>query len=158
MPYKNKQLTVLLDEDCELFTTYKYKWRIKASGDKLYLTAAKYDGKIDGKYKYSKIYFHRLLMNALPGQYVDHINGNTLDNRKANLRICTNQENCCNQKLRSNNKSGIKGVRKVKNSWIAQINIAKKSTYLGSFKTAEEAQQVYIAKAKEIHKEFRRIL
>lgn len=58
-----------------------------------------------------KLWMHRMIVGAVKGQYVDHINGNTLDNRRCNLRICSQGENMRNRKARnSNNRSGALGV------------------------------------------------
>ena len=67
--------------------------------------------------KISIIPMHRQIMNLTFGdkQYVDHINGNRLDNRKSNLRFCTRTENNHNMKLSYRNKSGAKGIYKDKN-------------------------------------------
>lgn len=142
------------EEDHKLIASHT--WRLKKSGDKLYVSTPIYLGKIDGKFKWKHVYLHRLIMSAGKGQYVDHKNGDTLDNRKENLRICTNQQNCFNQKIRKNNKTGVKGVRLVKGKYIAQININKKSTYLGQFDSIDEAAECYKAKAKQLHQEFYR--
>lgn len=154
--HKGKEFEVLFDEeDLELLT--KHTWRLKLSGTALYVSTPIYLGKINDKWKWKHVYLHRILLNAKKGQYVDHINGNPLDNRRSNLRICTNQQNTSNSKIRSNNKTGVKGVRYCKGKYIAQINIGGKSKYLGTFKTLEEGKLCYDNKAKEIHKEFRRI-
>lgn len=72
---------------------------------------------------------------------VDHINGNTFDNRKVNLRICTQEENCCNKKLASNNTSGFGGIsyRKDKNRFDPEIRLQYQRCHLGYCKTLEEA-------------------
>lgn len=91
---------------------------------------------INNKY----IFMHRFLMN--PNQkFVDHINRNTTDNRKSNLRLVTNQENKMNHNLSSNNSSGISGVAWIKNQnkWRAYIKYKGKSYYLGQFINKEEA-------------------
>lgn len=56
------------------------------------------------------IYLHRFILNAKPGQQIDHKNGDTLDNRRSNLRFCTSSQNCQNRRARSDNASGFKGV------------------------------------------------
>ena len=58
---------------------------------------------------------HRVVMQASAGMHVDHINGDRLDNRKQNLRICTRSENSRNKKLRCDSQSGFKGVYYAKN-------------------------------------------
>lgn len=72
---------------------------------------------------------------------VDHVNGNPLDNRKQNLRICTQGQNCCNKSFTSNNTSGFIGVsyRKEKNRYDPEIRIQGKRCHLGYCKTLEEA-------------------
>lgn len=99
---------------------------------------------------------HRYLLNAKKGQYVDHINHDTLDNRKSNLRICTNQENAFNTKLYNTNKSGCKGVyyHKTNKNWYTQIRHNGKTQNIGSFKTKKEAIIARIKKEKELFGDF----
>lgn len=99
----------------------------------------------DGRYVRSQHFFlHRFIMCPSDDLVVDHINHNPLDNRKCNLRICTQQENSFNKKKMSNNTSGVIGVlwRKDINKWIAQIRINGKYIYLGCFDTLEQAIEV----------------
>jgi hypothetical protein len=109
----------------------------------------------NNKGKWKKI--HRLvalnfLKNPQNKPHVDHINGNTGDNRLENLRFATKIENLQNRKIGSNNTSGVKGVYydKKRNTWKAQINIDGIRVYLGRFNTIEEAKQVRVKKANEV--------
>jgi len=101
---------------------------------------------------------HRIIMNAPKGVIIDHINGNTLDNRKCNLRICTHSQNSCNSKRRVDNTSGYKGVTFRKgsktNKWAAHIGINGVNKALGCYPTPEEAYAAYCKAAKELHGEF----
>lgn len=86
-------------------------------------------------------YLHRIVMNE-SNQYVDHINGNTLDNRKSNLRICSNSDNLKNRvKLPKNNTSGILGVRfrPDRNKWYSEIHCNNQKINLGSYTNKEDA-------------------
>lgn len=87
------------------------------------------------------ITLHRFIMNAPKGIYIDHIDHNTLNNQKSNLRICSNADNIRNGKLRVNNKSGYTGVRyrKDRKKWYAYIKVNYKNITLGTYKTKEEA-------------------
>lgn len=88
------------------------------------------------------IRLHRLILGIDDENiFVDHINGNPLDNRKTNLRTATIQQNSYNHKVRSNNTSGATGVKLIKknNTWNARIVINKKEISLGCYKTFEEA-------------------
>lgn len=89
---------------------------------------------------------HRFLMNAPEGMVVDHINRNPLDNRKCNLRICTNTQNMQNCDMRKNNTSGCKGVywAKDKNKWTVQIGLNGKTKYIGRFENYEDAVKARI--------------
>ena len=86
---------------------------------------------------------HRFIMNCTDDDnvVVDHINGNPLDNRKSNLRICNVSQNAMNQKTSTRNKSGHKGIfwDKSRNKWRATISINKKPVMVGRFDTLEEA-------------------
>jgi hypothetical protein len=99
---------------------------------------------------------HRLVMGAKNGQNVDHIHHDTLDNRKSELRICTQSQNLMNKGKSRNNTSGFKGVswRKDCKKWIALIRKENKTYNLGYFSTKEEAAIAYDQKAKELHGEF----
>ena len=79
--------------------------------------------------------FHRYLTDCPKGMVVDHINHNTLDNRRSNLRICTNKENVRNNQLRALNTSGHKGVtwNKRENKWQVYIRVNYKFHTLGYF-------------------------
>jgi hypothetical protein len=104
-------------------------------------------------------YVHRLIFlfhhGYLP-KYVDHINGNKIDNRIENLRDVTHCQNMMNIKKYSLNTSGYKGVSFHKRSqkWVAQIKFNKKHLYLGLFDQPEKAYEAYCYKAKELHGEY----
>ena len=89
--------------------------------------------------KQGLIEMHRFIMNFPKGKYVDHINHNTLDNRKCNLRICNNADNIRNGKPRVNNTTGYNGVYFDKNRYVARIKVNYKNIYLGSFIKLEDA-------------------
>lgn len=100
-----------------------------------------------------KLYMHRLLMDA-KSKHIDHINGNKLDNRKENLRLCTNAQNRINVNKYKNNKSGYKGVSFHSNLWRATIVRNGKQYSLGYHKSKEEAALAYNIKAKQLFGEF----
>lgn len=100
---------------------------------------------------------HRLVMDAKKGEYVDHINGDTLDNRKSNLRIVTKQQNGFNSKIRKNNTSGFVGVHfdNASNNWVATIKYSDKKTHLKKTKDKNEAIRLRLeAELKYFGKEF----
>lgn len=102
---------------------------------------------------------HRLVMGEPKGMAVDHIDGNILDNRKNNLRICTLAENSRNFKLSKANKSGYRGVswRKTHNAWSVAIRFDGKVYWLGLFKDKINAAKAYNKAAKEKFGEFARL-
>lgn len=81
------------------------------------------------------VYMHRELVKLKKGYLVDHINHNTLDNRKCNLRSATHSQNQMNSKIRITNTSGFTGVSWIssRNKWSAMIMINKKAINLGRF-------------------------
>jgi len=90
------------------------------------------------------LYLHHLILPHISGKVVDHINGNTLDNRKENLRYLAHWENIHNRDKQKNNTSGFIGVRWCHSSkgYQSSIQIRGKRIHFGTFKTAEEAARV----------------
>lgn len=88
------------------------------------------------------IIMHREIMNAPKEKMVDHKNSNRLDNRRANLRLCSLQENLRNMSARRN-KHGYKGVYSNSGKFMAQLRIDRKLVYLGNYNTKEEAALAY---------------
>lgn len=100
---------------------------------------------------------HRVVMDAAAELVVDHINRNRLDNRRCNLRVCTERENLCNRPARLA-RSGFRGVSKTKTGrWIAYIVHDFKNIHLGQFETAIEAASAYDAAALKFRGEFARL-
>ena len=91
------------------------------------------------------------------GMVVDHINGNSADNRLGNLRLATNAQNIRNSKLNKNSSTGLKGVTPRGKRWRAQIMVAGKKYVLGSFATPEDAHAAYCKAAQEQFGEFARV-
>lgn len=100
---------------------------------------------------------HRWLTVGLDkgGAHTDHVNRDKLDNRRSNLRQCTQKQNARNTRIASNNSTGFKGVRKTKaGRWVARITVDRKHIYIGTYSTIEEAAAAYDAAALIMHMEF----
>lgn len=128
-------------------------WRIDRTG---YVFWRKYVGRKEGKDIYTKIYLHRVVAGAVGKQIVDHINGDKLDNRKDNLRICSQSFNCFNSKLSKNNTSGFRGVSWLKCSgkWNPTITKDRKKIHLGLFESKEDAIRARIEAEKKYFPDF----
>lgn len=101
------------------------------------------------------VYMHREILGVPKGTYVDHVNGFRLDNRKANLRACTNSQNMRNRPKTVRNKSGYKGVFVAQQGkWGACIQIDGRQKHLGFHDTREQAAEAYNKAALELHGEF----
>lgn len=97
-------------------------------------------------------------MEPPAGIDIDHRDGNSLNNRRANLRLATHAQNQHNRKAYATNTSGYKGVSYYRptGKWVARIELKGKCKGLGYFFTPEAAHAAYIAAAKELHGEFAR--
>ena len=108
------------------------------------------------KKTYKMIRYHRFIMDCPLNKVVDHINHNTLDNRKSNLRICEKAENNRNVKETSQNSSGVRGVslNTQRNRWNARIIYNGKEYFLGAFKDKGEAIKARKEAEKRYYGEF----
>lgn len=104
------------------------------------------------------IYLHRLIMAAKQGDTVDHISGDSLDNTRSNLRLCTVAQNIQNAKIRPDNTSGFKGVswHKGAQRWVSYINKDGVRTHLGTFIAKSDAIAAVMGARGVIHGEFAR--
>lgn len=103
------------------------------------------------------IQIHTWLLNPKDNEVVDHINGNRADNRKSNLRICSQQKNLINKSLLSNNKSAIAGVYwdKERKKWCAEIKMDGIKCHLGRYNTIENATYARYFAETILFKEYR---
>lgn len=145
-------LVALIDEvDTE--TVSGYRWNVDANHGNFYASAGE-----------QHLSMHRLLMGLKRGDpNVDHIDGNGLNNTRANLRICTNAQNAANRKPRRNTSSRYKGVYWQSKTlrWYASIGITtnegRKVFHLGAFLSEEDAALAYNAAALNHFGEFARL-
>lgn len=150
-------LTILFFFDLEDYDKIKdYCWNIKYTkgSNKEYKTA---HTMTYGTEKREHISMHRFILGLEDSSIIiDHINRNSLDNRKSNLRICTIQQNNCNIEAKSHEYKGITVYNRNDGSerWVAQIQANHVKHMLGSFNTKEEAALAYNKAAKELHGEF----
>lgn len=141
------QLALVDDADYEQLA--KRKWHLSSNGYVI-TTMHFYE---DGKRMTRQPSMHRILMEAKPGQEIDHINRDKLDNRRSNLRFCSRVENLLNTKVRVDNRSGYKGVRwkTDKKMWLAEIGYSGKTLFLGHFAEIESAIQARQVAEKRYH-------
>lgn len=156
IPLTRGKVAIIDAEDWPLVS--RYKWGAFSSSGRRkphwYATATtpRHEG---GK----KVRLHRILLSAPKGVQVDHRDGDGLNNRRTNLRLCTHGQNQQNRKAVVS-KSGYKGVKRIDKKpqwsvrWIAAIKKDGRSRHLGSYDTAEEAARAYDRAAVQLFGEF----
>jgi len=155
---KEIQLThgkvALVDDDVYEYLN-QFKWYANNFNGKFYAVRSF----MIAKGNQSIVLMHREIMNPKKGFVIDHVDGNTLNNLKDNLRICTHGENLRNQKLSISNKTGYKGVyfSKERNKWCALIQVYKVKYHLGSFINLKDAARAYNEAAIKYHGEFAKL-
>ncbi|MCQ4648928.1 HNH endonuclease [Blautia marasmi] len=142
---KNHRFAIVNTADVELIKAYT--WCIEGTGYVMSRTMG------------NAVKLHRIIMSANKDEFVDHIDGDPLNNVRSNLRICRKQQNEFNQKIRCDNTSGYKGVSLIKKTgkYRAYINKDGKRIELGVYPNAELAAKVYNQKARELFGEYARI-
>lgn len=132
-------------EDVEAVSRFKWHVSVCVRGHRY---AKAYD-------KAVPIVMHRLLTKAPDGMVVDHIDGDGLNNRRANIRVCTQSQNIMNRRGLEH-RLGVKGLRLDSRTgrWGAGVTVAGKRTWLGTFKTEAEARSAYNEAIQRLHGEF----
>ncbi len=135
------------DEDFERMNAFKWC----PSNSKLYALR-----EVRGNGFRKNVRMHRLIMEAKPGEVVDHINGEPLDNRRSNLRLCTIAQNCQNRHKQKPSSSGFRGVSSAEKGKFFQCAISSNNEriHLGLFVSAIEAAKAYNEAALKYHGEF----
>lgn len=148
------QIAIVDDEDYDALNAFKwYAWWSKYTETFYAVRNTPLGGG-----KWGRLHMHRFVTSAPEDMHVDHINKNTLDNSKENLRVCPASENQRNRGKQQNNTSGFKGVyfHKACNKWCARIGIENKKLHLGLFTDILEAARAYDKAALELHGAFAR--
>lgn len=162
IPLTKGQVAKVSPEDADLA---QFKWYAKF--DSTYAGGGKYKAAhspSNGHGRSKTELMHRVILSRMLGrpllrsEKVDHIHGNTLDNRRSEIRLATNAQNCSNKGKMSTNTSGYKGVswHKRIQKWSASIQSKGKLEHLGYFDDVEEAYEAYKIAAVKYHGEFAR--
>ena len=143
---------VAIVDETDAAAVQQYKWHASKTSDGHYYAR----GYVQQSGKWVKVYMHRYLTGAAKGVDVDHKNGNALDNRRINLRVCTHAENMRNQRARVARPGSRKGVwfDRARNKYQAYVNVNGKRISLGRFATDGEAIAAHNAAALAHHGEF----
>ena len=132
--------TAIDREDTERVLSFKRRWCLMRHHSGKYRVYAKGEDQ-------TNVYLHRFIMDAPSGLLVDHRDRDMLNNRKENLRVCTNGQNSQNLKYkRANNTSGARGVwwNSRRKKWQAQVIVSGRIHYLGLHKKFEDAEAAAI--------------
>lgn len=150
--YKGVEIVISFQDKMRFESKYWFLQKSSTKGDdKYYLSTKAVFG----------VWFHRLIMRAKHGEFVDHINRNPCDCRRENLRITTIYGNNLNTSIRhnkiKNTPIGVSArIRGNNTYYVSSITIMGKQTYIGFFKTPEEAHNAFLAKAKEREELYRK--
>ena len=154
IPLTQGKVAVVDDEDFELIAAFKW-FAHKQTKAKTYY-AERNIHVATGRRK--PLAMHVYLLDPPPGYQVDHVDGDGLNNRRINLRICRRSQNQGNARIRKDCSSGVKGVtfHKREKKWRARIQVNHKRMDLGRHRTKDDAAEAYAKAAFKYFGEFAR--
>lgn len=154
IPLTQGKFALVDDEDYDFLM--QWKWHINKGG---YAVRIKHLKKTNNYCERKAFYMHREIMKTPDGLYTDHINGSGIDNRKENLRVCSNRENSYNSSSHKGTSSKFKGVSWYKRDkkWQVQISLNGKQTLVGRFFSEEDAARAYNSMALKFYGTFARL-
>ena len=135
--YKNEYINCYIDTEDLSYVKNKH-WRTSRKRNKIYIVTGQ-----SGNQDNPLTYLHNYLLNytPIPQKEVDHIDGNSCNNRKNNLKIVTRQQNIDNTKVRIDSKIGIRGISRISKTkkYKCDFSYHGKRFYFKDWKTVEEA-------------------
>ncbi len=137
-----------LVDDCDYYFLMRWSWY--SSGNKKYIYAirkAEYEDYVQDNNCPEEIRMHRVIMKTPSHLEVDHVDHDTLNNQRYNLKNVTKRQNAENR----HDQSETVGVRKTKTGYVAIASIDGKQTYLGTYKSSSEAVQARIDGIEKAH-------
>ncbi len=151
IPLSQGKFAFVDDADYEMLSQFKWYYH-KSRGRGC---AVRKPAKVNGK-RIGFIWMHRVVAKPEDNMMVDHINGNTLDNRKENLRVCTRSQNQWNKRLTSKSSTGLKNIyyNKSKKKFVVRFQKHGKKIEAGLFLNIDEAIAVRNKVALTIHEGF----
>ena len=152
IPLTKGKFALVDDEDFDQL--YLYRWHASRRANGYYADRGSPNGKRGGG---PRVLMHREILQPQPWFEVDHVDGDGLNNQRANLRLCTHSENMCNRRAPNrNNLCGIRGIRwrGPTKGWQARLMRHGKESNLGHFDTARQALEAVKVAATSLHMDF----
>lgn len=163
IPLTHGQVAIVDESDYEKLSAHKWHaFRPPHSKNWYAVREAYREGEGPTRNRRYRSHMHRVILDVDDCKkhlFVDHINGNGLDNRRSNLRLVTHSQNHMNERRRSDNASGHKGVSRastISERWQANITANGKTHYLGIFPTIQEAIEARREAGQKLHGEYAR--
>lgn len=143
------QKTQVDDKDYEWLN--QWRWYLASNG---YVTRV-LSRKLHPQGKQIRVFMHRQILNPPQGYFTDHINGDKLDNRRSNLRVCTTQQNGFNRRKQRDIPKGVYYQPHYKfKKWGVYVRVDKKQKYIGGFVDKEDAIKAAQEAREKYHGEF----
>jgi hypothetical protein len=163
IPLTRGKVAIVDDADYDWLSQWKWYFNPRNTNAEQGYAARTVNYKADGEWRFYRVLMHRQILGVPDRLQADHINGDGTDNRRANLRLATRNENARNVGKKPDRggrrPSKYKGLEYVPKTgrWIARVLVGGKRIYLGTFDTELGAARAYDEGAKEHHGEYARL-